>query len=33
MYVNATSKEAPQIVGRKKETITDPMLVGSGITP
>lgn len=30
MYVNATSKEAPQIVGRKKETITDPMLVGSG---
>ena len=30
MYVNATSKEAPQVVGRKKETITDPMLVGSG---
>lgn len=30
MYVNATSKDAPDIVGRKKERITDPMLVGSG---
>ncbi len=30
MYVNATSKDAPQIVGRKKEAITDPLLVGSG---
>ena len=30
MYVNATSKDAPQIVGRKKQPITDPMEVGSG---
>ena len=30
MFVNATSKDAPQIVGRRKETITDPMQVYSG---
>ena len=30
MFVNATSKDAPQIIGRKKEAITDPLMVGSG---
>ena len=30
MYVNATSKEAPEVVDRKKAPITDPMMVGSG---
>ena len=30
MFVNATSKEAPQIVDRKKQSITDPLQVGSG---
>ncbi len=30
MFLNATSKSAPEIVGRKKEPITDPMMVGSG---
>ena len=30
MFVNATSKEAPQIVDRKKLSITDPLQVGSG---
>ena len=30
MFVNATSKEAPQIVDRKKQIITDPLQVGSG---
>lgn len=30
MFINATSKDAPQIVDRKKQTITDPMMVYSG---
>ena len=30
MFVNATSKEAPQIVDRRKQPITDPMMVYSG---
>lgn len=30
MFVNATSKDAPEIVDRKKAPITDPMKVGSG---
>ena len=30
MFVNATSKEAPQIVDRKKQSITDSLQVGSG---
>lgn len=30
MFVNATSTEAPQIVDRKKQIITDPLQVGSG---
>ena len=30
MFVNASSKEAPQIVDRRKQPITDPMMVYSG---
>ncbi len=30
MFVNATSKDAPQIVDRRKNPITDPMMVYSG---
>ncbi len=30
MFVNATSKDAPQIVDRHKNPITDPMMVYSG---
>ena len=30
MFVNASSKEAPQIVDRRKQSITDPMMVYSG---
>ena len=30
MFLNATSKEAPQIVDRKVQPITDPMECGSG---
>lgn len=30
MFLNATSKDAPQIVDRRKQLITDPMMVYSG---
>ena len=30
MFVNASSKEAPQIVDRRKQSIIDPMMVYSG---
>ena len=30
VYFNASSKDAPQIVGRRKEVITDPLQVYSG---
>ena len=30
MFVNASSKEAPQIVDRREQPITDPMMVYSG---
>ena len=30
MFLNATSKDAPQIVDRRVQTITDPMECGSG---
>lgn len=30
MFVNATSKDAPEVVNRKRQPITDPMQVGSG---
>ena len=30
MFINATSKDAPQVVDRRKNRITDPMMVYSG---
>lgn len=30
MYINATTREQPEIVDRMKNPITDPMMVGSG---
>lgn len=30
LFVNATSKDAPQIVDRRKQDVTDPMMVYSG---
>ena len=30
MYINATSKDQPEVVDRRKNPITDPMMVGSG---